>query len=186
MLRQHTYALTRHATYICLKKNECIVAAWQFLIGASKDNILKLPLLRLAESLTDERFQSLPACVRYFIGCNIERDYKPRNKPSPSSTWSQYYRQFIADNIHLIRHWKVSHDSYENVENVNATWFVDPPYIGEPGKRYRESNANINYAKLARWVRERRGLRIKTLLRTGYPFARYDNHITRCALEVHQ
>jgi hypothetical protein len=141
-------------------KDERIVATWKFLISASKKDILSLPILQAGESLTDERFKNLPPGARYFIGYNLGRDSKPRSKPSPYSTWSPYYRQLIADNIHLIRHWKVSHGSYENAKNVNATWFVDPPYIGEAGKRYRESNSNINYTQLARWVRERKGLRI--------------------------
>ena len=34
----------------------------------------------------------------------------------------------IANQLENIRHWKIIHGSYEDLENVEATWFIDPPY----------------------------------------------------------
>jgi len=42
------------------------------------------------------------------------------------------------------------------LENVEATWFIDPPYeFG--GHEYKCSNKNIDFDKLAEWCKERNG-----------------------------
>lgn len=35
-----------------------------------------------------------------------------------------------------IRHWRILHGSYRELSDIEATWFVDPPYAGAPGSRY--------------------------------------------------
>lgn len=57
--------------------------------------------------------------------------------------------------MNKIKHWKITNSSYENISNQNATWYIDPPYNNEAGRRYRE--CNIDYSKLADWVKTRKG-----------------------------
>src|SRR5690606_2290087 len=46
--------------------------------------------------------------------------------------------------------------SYEDLQNEEATWFIDPPYqFG--GEHYIESTKNIDFVKLAEWCKERNG-----------------------------
>lgn len=45
------------------------------------------------------------------------------------------------------------HGDYQDLPNVEATWFVDPPYEGVNGYRH----AAIDYAELAIWCRTRKG-----------------------------
>ncbi len=57
--------------------------------------------------------------------------------------------------IPTIRHWKATNLNYTELPNQEATWFIDPPYANEAGKRYRQSN--VDYAQLAEWCMTRNG-----------------------------
>jgi 16S rRNA G966 N2-methylase RsmD len=62
----------------------------------------------------------------------------------------------IAKQLYKIRHWEIKLGSYDELENVEATWFIDPPYeFG--GHEYKCSNKNIDFDKLAEWCKERNG-----------------------------
>ena len=37
-------------------------------------------------------------------------------------------KPFIAQNLNKIKHWEIRKDDYRNIENEDATWFIDPPY----------------------------------------------------------
>jgi 16S rRNA G966 N2-methylase RsmD len=77
--------------------------------------------------------------VSSFKGVNVERDLKR-----------------IAKTLFKIRHWKIIEGSYEDIENIEATWFIDPPYqFG--GEHYKESSKNLNFSKLAEWCKSRNG-----------------------------
>lgn len=52
--------------------------------------------------------------------------------------------------------WSVTNAPYESLSNVEATWFVDPPYIGA-GVRYRMGSDRIDYSELGWWCLGRRG-----------------------------
>lgn len=54
-----------------------------------------------------------------------------------------------------VRGWKVSNFDYKSMENIEATWFIDPPYNNAAGKRYLHSS--IDYSELAAWCKTRRG-----------------------------
>ncbi len=89
----------------------------------------------------------------------------PRKSPSkwmrdgirPKSFWGAEVREIIASQVEAVRHWHVIEGSYEQAPDIEATWFVDPPYQGA-GKHYRCSE--IEFAPLARWVNSREGLAI--------------------------
>jgi 16S rRNA G966 N2-methylase RsmD len=58
--------------------------------------------------------------------------------------------------LELIRHWEIKLGSYTELENVEATWFIDPPYM-YGGEHYKESNKSIDFIKLAEWCKTRNG-----------------------------
>ena len=43
----------------------------------------------------------------------------------------------------------------QEIENQEATWFIDPPYNNAAGQRYRTRVSD--YSKLGRWCRDRWG-----------------------------
>jgi hypothetical protein len=46
---------------------------------------------------------------------------------------------------------------YTEAPDVDATWFVDPPYEGRAGMMYRHGSRDIDYSALAEWCRVRAG-----------------------------
>jgi len=72
--------------------------------------------------------------------------------------------QRIAAVVDECRHFDVRHGDYADAPDIEATWFIDPPYqyqAGRPdrtrGGRYRYDNTNINFQALASWSMTRRG-----------------------------
>lgn len=62
-----------------------------------------------------------------------------------------------------IRHWRFVELPYSLLANCEATWFIDPPYNNEAGRRYRtqigydHTHLGLDYAALGDWCRSRAG-----------------------------
>lgn len=65
----------------------------------------------------------------------------------------------LLEVIPEVSEWKITNVDYKQLANVEATWFIDPPYIGA-GKVYRMGSDLINYEELGWWVLGRRGMSI--------------------------
>jgi site-specific DNA-adenine methylase len=74
------------------------------------------------------------------------------NKVSSSEFLKVKFR--IAGELRYIRHWKISNKSYQEIENKDACWYIDPPYH-RSGSLY--TFKDIDYSHLARWSMERMG-----------------------------
>ena len=62
----------------------------------------------------------------------------------------------IAKNLHKIKHWTIQLGTYDEIPNLEATWFIDPPYqFG--GEYYRYSNKQIDFVHLSDWCKNRNG-----------------------------
>lgn len=62
-----------------------------------------------------------------------------------------------------VAHWSVTNLDYTALQNLTATWFVDPPYSNAAGNRYR--TAGIDYERLGWWCLNRKG---QTIVCEGY------------------
>lgn len=61
--------------------------------------------------------------------------------------WPRTRDKFL-EIIPLISHWRFTRRDYSQIPcGMLATWFVDPPYSGEPGSRYRSGNG-LDYSSL--------------------------------------
>ena len=136
-----------------------IVGTWQYLIRVSPTEILALP--DVDESGIPPH---LPQEARWLIGFWLNKgSASPCKTPSrwmrdgirPNSFWGEAVRQRIAQQVTSIRHWRVTQGGYDSIPDVCATWFVDPPYVAAPGRRYRFSS--IDYAHLGAWCASRPG-----------------------------
>jgi hypothetical protein len=65
-------------------------------------------------------------------------------------------RDKLLEIIPEISHWKFTQRSYEQLANVEATWFIDPPYSNVAGQRYRVGSG-LDYGALAEWCQSRPG-----------------------------
>lgn len=139
-----------------------ITGTWQYLIGASEKEILALPDLRPGQTVDD---LAIPQEARWLIGWWLNKgSATPKRRPSSfmlkhpegAPYWGQDVRERIARQLPQIRHWTVTTGDYRELPDVDACWYVDPPYA-QAGQYYRYGRKGIDYAQLAKWAAARRG-----------------------------
>jgi len=145
---------------LLVDKYKVIVDIWHYLQRASQKDILGLPTIKENDCVAN--YKSLSEIERKFVGFYIKTGQptaaiKPSNRTIIHRPKLQdYQKQNIASNLYKIKHWKIIHGSYENLENENVTWFIDPPYE-YGGHSYKESNKNLDFNSLANWCKSRNG-----------------------------
>ena len=143
---------------LLVDKYKVIVDIWHYLQRASQKDILGLPRLEVRQDLRDF---NLSGVEKLFMGYLVASGVPvPNNRVSNNRTNKYATIDFqlnkISSNLYKIKHWKIIYSSYEDLENENATWFIDPPYqFG--GHAYKESNKNIDFNLLANWCKSRLG-----------------------------
>ncbi len=138
--------------------NPAIVEAWEFLIGASRREIMSLPF---------ENDPSLSLGQRTIVGSWLNQGTcEPWGKQARTTfstkgmgSLSQLRKTVMAKFASHISHWKVFLGTYRDVPDVEATWFIDPPYqFG--GEHYTCSSTGIDWEDLVAFCRNRGGLTI--------------------------
>ena len=138
-----------------------IAGVWDFLIRATPAEILSLPELPHAGDSVDDH--PLPQEARWLIGFWLNRgSARPKRTRTAFSTradrhqltWGSRAKARIASQIDAIRGWRVLNAPFHAAPDVEATWFVDPPY-GDKGRFYRIGFDG--FADLGDWCRSRRG-----------------------------
>jgi hypothetical protein len=140
---------------ILCDKYQPIIDIWTYLIHVSPNRILELPDIEHGKTVDD--YDLMPV-EKQLIGFCINRgSAQPKKSPAQFNNWSDNKKR-IARDLHKIRHWKVINGSYEELPNIEATWFIDPPYQFA-GKWYHSSvsNKSIDYKKLETYSRSRLG-----------------------------
>lgn len=139
---------------LLVDKYKTIIKVWHYLQEASERDILTLPRLKKGDCVDD---YDLPEAAKYFLGFLVARGVE-----SPRRFVSSFVEDItpalkrVASSLFKIKHWEIKLDDYNNIDNQNATWFIDPPYqFG--GEYYKESNKNIDYRELAGWCKNRKG-----------------------------
>jgi hypothetical protein len=155
------YAVRHHSHAVELyDANEKIVGLWQYLIAASPDEIMRLPL-----DVT--HVDDLDVCqeARWLIGFWLNKGAAtPHLSPSAwmragshaTSFWGETIRERIATQVPHIKHWTATLSDYADVWTPdNATWFVDPPYDHESGRSYPSKVSDFD--ALSEWCLDLRG-----------------------------
>lgn len=155
------YALRHYTRNVILYDLDPVIAGlWSWLTKVSAAEIRALPL-------DVEHVDALPVSqeAKWLIGFWLNGgSAQPKKSPSKwmrdgkhaTSFWGSSIRDRIAVQVDHIRHWRVIHGSYEQVDCGTATYFVDPPYQ-QAGKYYRCGARDINFAHLASWCQSRSG-----------------------------
>ena len=147
---------------ILVEKDPKVAAVWRYLIKANEKEILGIPLIKMDQSVDD-----LPVCeeIRYLVGFWLNKaTASPCKTPGawmreglrPKSFWGPDIRDRVARQVESISHWKLIEGGYEEAPNIEATWFVDPPYQ-KAGKLYRYNSSKINFSELADWCKKLSG-----------------------------
>jgi site-specific DNA-adenine methylase len=141
-------------------KDEKICGTWSYLINVTEEEIFSIPTeVAHVDDLKGPQEQKW--LVGWWLNAGTTSPSKipsvwMRSKIRPNCYWGESARNKIARQIQHIRHWTISQKSFEEIENENATWFIDPPYQNA-GRSYRHSSKNIDFQKLATWCKSRDG-----------------------------
>lgn len=140
--------------------NPVIAGLWQYLIAVKESEIRALP-----RKVTDLEGLALPQEAKWLIGFWLSKGAsRPVSKPSAwmqnetrtsRGYWGGQVRERVAAQLKYIRHWKVFNKSYADAPDDEATWYVDPPYMGKRGKGYKFHA--IDYPTLGAWCKTRKG-----------------------------
>ena len=89
--------------------------------------------------------------------CINSASSQPKKTTAKYNSWNRAKHE-ISDNLYKIKHWKITNLSFDEMDNEQATWFIDPPYQ-YGGQWYHSSvnNKKIDFEKLACYCRERSG-----------------------------
>jgi hypothetical protein len=157
------YATRYHdLNVILVEKDPTVAALWRWLIAASYDQIESLPLLSDGQSVDDlDVCQEAKHLIGFWLNKGASRPCKipsawMRGGTHATSFWGPEIRRRIADQVGLISHWALIEGDYSSAPDIEATWFIDPPYQGA-GKHYRHGAKGIDFPALGAWCQARRG-----------------------------
>jgi 16S rRNA G966 N2-methylase RsmD len=140
---------------ILYELNHKIYSVWKYLQQATVGDILDLPLLNKGQSLNSDEFKYLTDPEKWIIGLFLNPGSAvPKKSPGNFCDWNENHRKLLAEELYKIKHWVIKNESYENAPDVEATWFIDPPYQ-QAGKYY--VNWKVDYEYLGDWCIGRKG-----------------------------
>lgn len=140
--------------------DERVIAIWKYLIGATREDILAIPLLEVGESVDS---LDIGDSERLLISCLVNttpfrKVLTTWKSGAPySGLWCEAKRRKIAEQVGQIKHWRAEVASYEQIENVESTWFVDPPYIKLANHYAASKERPIDFAHLGQWCQSLTG-----------------------------
>ena len=149
----------KHA--ILIDKFYKICDLWGYLVAARPKDIMKLPIDFDRISQLD-----IPDGAKYLIGFWISKgDAEPKDTRSAWArqyrydpicrVWNEAVRDRIAKQVDLIKEWEILWGDFQLAPDIEATWFVDPPYFDAGRRCYNDWQ--IDYPKLERFCRTRLG-----------------------------
>ena len=158
------YSMRHHERKVILLDAYPVVReVWRFLIAAKASEIRAIPTVRHVEELP----ASTSCGARNLVGfCMNDGAAVPcktmssaqrwqEERGSEIQGWSAVRRDMIAYQVKFIRHWKVVDGDYTSAPDIEATWFIDPPYSTPAGRLYKHNT--IDYEALGAWCMSRRG-----------------------------
>lgn len=140
---------------LLVDKYQVIIDVWEFLKNSSKSDILKLPRLNTGQTIDNYELSDIE---RKFMGFMVQDGTTGMRRTASYFAVKRMDEKFnfIIENLHKIKHWQLKLCSYEDLQNEDATWFIDPPYqFG--GHEYKCSNKTINFNALSDWCKSRKG-----------------------------
>ena len=153
-----------HRRVILVEKYHVVAEIWRWLIGASEAEILSVPCVEAVDDLPAGVAQGARWLVGFSLNaatahpCNVLSAGRKRMAEMGRNFegWNEAKRAQVASQVRAIRHWQVIEGDYTEAPDLEATWFVDPPYR-TAGHHYVHGSDTIDYAVLGAWCQSRRG-----------------------------
>jgi hypothetical protein len=132
--------------------NPVVVSVWQWLIDeATEEDVWSVPTPIPGQPLARYEHPGKDAWYRFWGNQGTEY---PRNIAGRFHAFQESWRRRYCRLLRGVKRWTVRLADYRTAPDVEATWFIDPPYSQQ--SRYK-SHAPLDYGELAEWCRSRRG-----------------------------
>ncbi len=136
---------------ILVERDPQLAALWRWVIQeATPEDILSFPDPEIGEKTHHLLHILHSASKRWWTYRNFKFTDQAR------AAWMAS-KGYMASCVPKVKHWEVLEGDYTIAPDVEATWFVDPPYQGEPGLGYRYGSDLLDYSALGQWVQTRQG-----------------------------
>lgn len=145
---------------ILVDRDEKIIRVWRWLQKAKANTLLTLPWnAKIGDNLTKFNYDCKEAYIFFCLVSGSSGSVKLKilnNFQERPFQANKKRKQEIISIPEHIQDWTFIHGDYHALANIEATWFIDPPYqFG--GENYVQGNKKLNYSELAEWCRSRRG-----------------------------
>lgn len=139
-------------------KYDKIFMAWDYIINqASVADIKNLPKLTEGVKIDDLNISESEKVLLGFYSNPSSAVPKKTVTKRGEIGWERH-KNFLVNNLYKVKHWKIYNKSYDELENIQGTWYIDPPYkFGGEYYHSSASNKHIDYEKLAEWCLSRKG-----------------------------
>lgn len=150
------------ARAILVEKDERVAEVWRRLLGMSPEEIHAYPLPLAGEATSDRLIMLAAASNAVGVCTHMKVSPRMRIEVERMLRSAASLRRACGERV------EVRLGDYTTAPDVEATWFVDPPYSPQPrdaktarpgGMGYAPgcSSDGIDYAVLGEWCRARRG-----------------------------
>jgi len=139
---------------ILVDKSEIICGIWRYLIKTTASEVLNLPFCTHTDDVAwpcqEAKWLAGFWLIRGGAHPNKSASAWMRDPRYSKWSWGDHAKNRIASQVDSIRHWRITHGDYRDVPNIEATWFIDPPYH-RGGSKYKYGTAGIDFQHLGDW-----------------------------------
>jgi len=142
----------RWERYVILSDlDEYVYRVWLYLKQVTIAELEKLPMLYKGDKLN--KIRMLCPEERWLMAYHASVGCTNPEAVNVVTEWGSdkwlYGKKYIIENVHKIRHWLILNEHYLDLPNIEATWFIDPPYQSS-GYNYHVNDI-VSYDLLANW-----------------------------------
>jgi 16S rRNA G966 N2-methylase RsmD len=139
---------------VLVEKDERLSALWRWLIdpATTSETIAALPDVTKGDIVIDDgpekTLVTLAAVTQGFADRTQVTEWMARD-------WPQLRRD-AARWVSRVKHWQIIEGDYTLAPDIEATWFIDPPYQNIK-HGYGNTRDTINFPALGDWCKSRKG-----------------------------
>lgn len=135
---------------ILVERDPDVANLWRWLLSLSPADVAALPDIHVGERTTEFAHIVSSASKRAF-------DYRSITVTKVMEANWRASKRLWQRLLPLTSGWSLIEGDYTEAPDIEATWFIDPPYSGEPGTGYRFGSPLLDYSDLGAWCQARRG-----------------------------
>ena len=138
---------------ILVDKYDIIIYLWRYLQIVNPNKIDELNNFKLRQ---DIRELTIDQELKWLLGFIMNQGSAVPKRSIQKwgiRDWERN-KKSVLNSLHKIKHWDLILGEYDSINNVEATWFIDPPY--QYGNKYYK-HKYIDYNKLREWIYNLKG-----------------------------